>query len=129
LKLPKISIFILTFLFLFIFVGNFFYDISPYQLNKDLILIPPSFEHLFGTDRLGRDILARIIEGGKVSIIIGLGSAIISSLIGLIIGVTAGFLKGLIDKSIIILIDLFLTFPTFFLLLALISYMMLLFGF
>ena len=99
-----------------------FYITSPYLLNKDIILISPSYEHLFGTDRLGRDILARVIEGAKVSILIGLGSATISSLIGLIVGVTAGFFKGLIDKSITILIDLFLTFPTFFLLLALVSY-------
>ena len=121
-KLPKISISILIFLLLFIFLGDIFYITSPYLLNKDIILISPSYEHLFGTDRLGRDILARVIEGAKVSILIGLGSATISSLIGLIVGVTAGFFKGLIDKSITILIDLFLTFPTFFLLLALVSY-------
>jgi peptide/nickel transport system permease protein len=51
------------------------------------------------------------------------GSAVISSFIGLMVGVSAGFFKGKSDKLIIILIDLFLTFPTFFLLLALISYM------
>jgi peptide/nickel transport system permease protein len=76
-----------------------------------------------GTDRLGRDVMARIIEGGKVSLSIGVGSAVISSFIGLMVGVSAGFFKGKSDKLIIILIDLFLTFPTFFLLLALISYM------
>jgi peptide/nickel transport system permease protein len=76
-----------------------------------------------GTDRLGRDVMARIIEGGKVSLSIGVGSAVISSFIGLMVGVSAGFFKGKSDKLIIILIDLFITFPTFFLLLALISYM------
>jgi peptide/nickel transport system permease protein len=76
-----------------------------------------------GTDRLGRDVMARMIEGGKVSLAIGVGSALISSFVGLIIGVSAGFFRGKIDRLIVILIDLFLTFPTFFLLLALISYM------
>jgi peptide/nickel transport system permease protein len=79
-------------------------------------------EHFFGTDRLGRDVFARIIEGGKVSILIGVGSALIASFVGLIVGISAGFFKGKVDKSITITIDLFLTFPTFFLLLALVSY-------
>ncbi len=105
------------------FFGSFFYQISPYELDKTSILLPPSTEHIMGTDRLGRDVFARIMEGGKVSLGIGVGSALISSFIGLIVGVTAGFFRGKSDKLIVILIDLFLTFPTFFLLLALISYM------
>lgn len=82
----------------------------------------PSLEHYLGTDRLGRDLLARIIEGGKISLIIGFFSASIASLIGLILGASAGFFRGNTDKTLIIVIDLFLTFPTFFLLLALVSY-------
>jgi peptide/nickel transport system permease protein len=85
-------------------------------------LSSPSLSHPLGTDRLGRDILARVLQGGQTSLIIGFLSAIITSLIGLFIGINAGYFKGKIDKSIIILIDLFLTFPTFFLLLALVSY-------
>ena len=122
-KLPYISIFLIIFIFLLSFFGGCFYDKSPVELDPNSILLAPSFTHPFGTDRLGRDIFARVIEGGKVSLIIGVFSAVISSLIGLIIGVTAGFFRGVVDKSIVIMIDLFLTFPTFFLLLALISYM------
>ena len=122
-RVPYISIFVLTAIVLISFFGGDFYDYSPYLLDKNAILLPPSSEHLFGTDRLGRDLLARVIEGGKVSLSIGVGSAVISSLLGLIIGVSSGFFKGGTDKLIVIMIDLFLTFPTFFLLLALISYM------
>lgn len=107
---------------LFISLGDLLYSVSPFELNKDAILQSPTLTNLFGTDRLGRDILARVIEGGKNSLIIGVGSAIISSFIGLIIGITAGFFRGAIDKATVITIDLFLTFPTFFLLLALVSY-------
>ena len=121
-NIPYISIFILTFIVLFSFLGGFFYQVSPYELNKDAILLPPSLEHLFGTDRLGRDLLARVIEGGKISLIIGVGSALIASMIGLIAGVSAGFFKERFDKIFVIVVDLFLTFPTFFLLLALVSY-------
>lgn len=121
-KKPYFSISILIFVFLFCFVGGFFYTISPYDLNAGSILSQPSFEHPFGTDRLGRDLLARVIEGGKVSLVIGVGSAFIASFLGLILGSIAGFMRGKVDKAFVVIVDLFLTFPTFFLLLALISY-------
>ena len=92
-------------------------------MNPQSILLSPSLSHWFGTDRLGRDVLARVMFGGQVSLTIGIISAIIGSLLGLCIGISAGFFQKKVDKSIVILIDLFLTFPTFFLLLALISYM------
>jgi peptide/nickel transport system permease protein len=114
---------ILLFIILFSFFGDYIYHTSAFELDKTAILLPPSSSHLMGTDRLGRDVLARMIEGGRVSLLIGVGSAMIASLLGLIIGVSAGFFQGKVDKGIIIMIDLFLTFPTFFLLLALISYM------
>lgn len=122
-RVPYFSLVLLLLIVLISFFGSYFYGVSPFELDKNAILLPPSFEHPFGTDRLGRDLLARVIEGGKVSLIIGVGSALIASLLGLIIGVSAGFFKGWIDKFVILMIDLFLTFPTFFLLLALISYM------
>ena len=115
------SIILLT-LIILVFLMPFFYTVSAYELNPTKILQAPSLQHLFGTDRLGRDILARVLIGGQTSLIIGFLSAAIASFIGLFIGINAGFFKGNIDKAIIILIDLFLTFPTFFLLLALVSY-------
>ncbi len=122
-RVPYFSIMLLILIFIMSFFGSYLYQHSAYELDKTAILLSPSFEHIMGTDRLGRDLFARIIEGGKVSLSIGVGSALISSFIGLMVGVSAGFFRGKIDKIIIIIIDLFLTFPTFFLLLALISYM------
>jgi len=121
-KLPVLSISILLGIILLSFLGPFFYHISPFELDKGVILDPPNLQHLLGTDRLGRDLLARIIQGGQVSLIIGVGSAVIASLIGLLFGVSAGYFKGFFDKSFVMIVDLFLTFPTFFLLLALVSY-------
>lgn len=100
----------------------YFYTVSPYALNPDDVLLAPSLKHIFGTDRLGRDLFARLMQGGQVSLIIGVLSALIASFVGLVVGISAGYFKGMVDKSIVVLIDLFLTFPTFFLLLALISY-------
>ena len=118
----KVALYLLIAVILAIFLLPFFYTVSPYQLDPTKILQAPSLEHLFGTDRLGRDMLARILQGGQTSLIIGFLAASISSIVGLFIGINAGYFKGNIDKTITIMIDLFLTFPTFFLLLALVSY-------
>lgn len=120
--MPKFSILVIFLVFAFSFFGEYLYALDAQALDKMAILLPPSLEHLLGTDRLGRDIMARLIEGGKTSLIIGVGSALIASFIGLIIGATAGYFRGKVDKAFIIIVDLFLTFPTFFLLLALVSY-------
>ncbi len=120
--MPKFSIAILFCVFAFSFLGSFFYGVDAYALDSSSILVSPSLEHILGTDRLGRDILARLIEGGKISLIIGVGSAFIASMIGLILGSLAGYFRGAVDKTFVIIVDLFLTFPTFFLLLALVSY-------
>ncbi|WP_457595835.1 ABC transporter permease [Hydrogenimonas sp.] len=121
-KCPCISVAILVFLFLFSFMGPWLYHASPYDLHPNALLLPPSAEFPLGTDRLGRDLLARLMQGGRVSLIIGVGSALIASMLGLVIGITAGYLRGAVDRAFVVVVDLFLTFPTFFLLLALVSY-------
>ncbi|WP_345969549.1 ABC transporter permease [Sulfurimonas sp. HSL1-6] len=120
--LPRKTLFLLAVIVLVTFAGGFFYSADPYMLNSDAILAAPSFAHPFGTDRLGRDLLARIIEGGKISLVIGVGSALIGTFLGFILGAIAGYARGVVDKGFVIVVDLFLTFPTFFLLLALVSY-------
>lgn len=120
--MPKFSIFILFATLIFIIFGQFFYHASAYELNSLAILLPPTLEHPFGTDRLGRDLLARVIEGGKVSLLIGIGSAFVASMLGFLFGSIAGYFRGRVDRVFVVMVDLFLTFPTFFLLLALVSY-------
>ncbi len=121
-RFPIFSLTLLIAIISLTIFGSLFYTQDPYTFHKDLILQAPSLAHPMGTDRLGRDLLARVIEGGKISLLIGIGSALISSLIGLIMGVSAGYFKGWWDKSFVFIVDLFLTFPTFFLLLTLVSY-------
>ncbi len=120
--MPIFSILILVFVFSFSFFGMYFYNFDAYSLNANAILVEPSTLHILGTDRLGRDVLARLMEGGKVSLIIGVSSALIASVIGLLFGSMAGYFRGSLDKAFVVTVDLFLTFPTFFLLLALVSY-------
>ena len=121
-RCPCVSIALIVTLFLFSFAGQLIYTASPYELHPEALLMPPSGEYLLGTDRLGRDLLARLMYGGRVSLTIGVGSAVIASMAGLIVGITAGFFRGNVDKFFVVAVDLFLTFPTFFLLLALVSY-------
>ncbi len=116
------SVVLLAGVMFFSFFGSIFYSVDPSYLDKNSILLSPSYDHWFGTDRLGRDLLARLIEGGKVSLIIGFVSALFSTLIGLLYGVSAALLRGGYDKLFIVVVDLFLTFPTLFLLLTLVSY-------
>lgn len=116
------SVVLLSCVILFSFFGTYFYPLDPSHLDKSSILLSPSWEHLLGTDRLGRDLLARLLEGGKVSLIIGFISALLSTFIGLLYGVSAALLRGGFDKLFIVVVDLFLTFPTLFLLLTLVSY-------
>lgn len=120
--MPKVSISLLLLIFIFSFFAPLIYNGNPFELDAGSILSSPTLEHLLGTDRLGRDLLARLMYGGQVSIIIGVGSAFIASFIGLIFGSLAGYFRGGVDKSFVVIVDLFLTFPTFFLLLALVSY-------
>ena len=67
----KVALYLLIAVILAIFLLPFVYTISPYQLDPTKILQAPSFEHLFGTDRLGRDMFARVLNGGQTSLIIG----------------------------------------------------------
>ncbi len=100
--------------------------ISPYDpsaIDQDNLLMPPSSQHLLGTDSLGRDILSRIIYGARISLSIGLIAVGIATAIGLILGATAGFYGGLTDTLIMRFLDIMLCFPTFFLILAVVAIM------
>lgn len=83
---------------------------DPSESSMD-ILQGPSAAHWFGTDELGRDVFSRVLYGVRVSLIIGLGVAIFASLIGVPIGLVAGYARGKIDLLILQIIDLFVALP------------------
>lgn len=94
---------------------------DPYEINVEKILRPPSFEHPFGTDPLGRDVLSRIIWGARVSLWVGFVAVGIALLTGILIGALAGFYRGPIDTVLMRFVDIMLAIPTFFLILAVIA--------
>ena len=88
--------------------------ISPYDPYTSQIqnsLLPPSAEHYFGTDKLGRDIFTRILYGARISITMALIVVVISGGMGTLIGVISAYIGGKVDNVIMRLTDVFLAFP------------------
>jgi len=119
----KIGVYILIFVFLFSFILPFFYAKNPFTIDLSNDLASPSFEHPLGTDDFGRDVLARLIYGGRVSLGIGLIVILISSVIGTIIGAFSGYFGGIVDEILMRIVDIFLSFPGILLALTLISFL------
>ncbi len=91
---------------------------NPYAINPHAILQPPSAHHIFGTDRIGRDVFSRMIFAGRISIEVSLIAVSISIAIGILIGSVSGYFSGWIDSLLMRFTDIMLTFPVFFLILA-----------
>lgn len=95
------------------------YPYDPEDINLRAKLEPPSADHLMGTDDLGRDLMARILYGGRISMTVGLLSTGAALLIGTFIGAVAGFYGTWLDNLLMRLTDLFLSFPSLFVLILL----------
>ena len=92
---------------------------SPTEQNLAADLLPQSQQHLLGTDKLGRDVLSRILYGGRVSIFVGVTSVAVSLTLGFFIGSMAGYFGGWIDELLMRLVDVLLAFPGILLAIAL----------
>lgn len=90
-------------------------------VNLRAMNLPPSWDHPFGTDRTGRDLFARVLYGGRVSILVGLGSSILAAIIGIVIGVYSGYLGGWLDWVAMRISEVFMSFPQIVLVLLLVS--------
>ena len=84
---------------------------SPYDQDLYAVLSPPSGTHWLGTDNLGRDLLSRIFYGARVSLFVGIVCTVLSSAVGVVAGLVAGFKGGVIDAIIMRVTDAFLCFP------------------
>jgi len=109
-----------------LFIAIFAPWLSPYDPNYiDIhsILLPPSLSHLMGTDGLGRDVFSRMLYGSRISLLVGFVAVGIATLIGTFLGAVAGFYRGYIDSIIMRFVDIMLSIPTFFLILAVIAFL------
>jgi peptide/nickel transport system permease protein len=96
---------------------------DPDAIDSAAVLIGPNAVHPLGTDSIGRDVLSRMIFGARISLLVGFVSVGISTAIGVSLGALAGYVGGIVDTIIMRFVDVMLTFPTFFLILAVIAYM------
>lgn len=110
---------VFTFIVLSVLVGPFLWYIDPQELDITARNLGPSFAHPFGTDNLGRDMLAQVLAGGRIALAVGFTAMLLSLVLGTAIGVLAGFFKRL-DGPLMRLTDLFLALPLLPLLLVII---------
>lgn len=106
-------------LFIYAFGGGLIYTAERANYtDTSKRLMAPSREHPFGTDTVGRDVLARTIQGGRVSLMIGLTAAILEIVIGVLIGAAAGFFGGVTDSVLMRFTEAMLIIPALFLLIV-----------
>lgn len=110
-KLIIIGVSILSILIFISIFGKYFtkYDISSIDLFS--INSSPDSEHIIGTDDLGRDILARLLYGGRVSLCVGIFATLIQVSIGIILGTIAGYFGKFVDSFIMRIVDIVMCFP------------------
>src|SRR6266536_886053 len=94
---------------------------DPLVMNPTQLLQPPSAAHLMGTDELGRDVLSRVIWGARISLYVGVISVTMAVVIGVTLGLLAGYHGGLVDDVIARLLDIVFAFPTILLALGIVG--------
>jgi peptide/nickel transport system permease protein len=95
---------------------------SPHNIDRNHILEPPGLKHPFGTDDLGRDVMSRMIWGSRISLAVGFVAIGLATIIGMVLGAVSGYYGGWAERIIMRFIDIMLSIPTFFLILAVIAF-------
>jgi len=96
------------------------YDLIP--TDRDLVRsMPPSFKHWMGTDDAGRDIFTRVLQGGRISLMVGVISTLVSLVVGVSYGATAGYLGGRIDNLMMRIVDIMYSIPYILIVIVLLS--------
>lgn len=96
-------------------------EYNPNAIDISIILSPPTADHLFGTDQLGRDLFARVLYGARVSLLIVFGSLILAFLVGCTLGLASGWAGGVLDAVLMRTTDALLAFPMLILALSVIA--------
>lgn len=118
-KGAMVGLVILTVIVIASCFGPFIYPHDPFEISVATRNQGPSWSHLMGTDNTGRDVMARVLYGGRISLAVGFAAMIVSVLLGTLVGVLAGYFKKL-DRPLMALTDLFLALPILPLLLVVI---------
>jgi len=115
-KESKMGMLGLAILIFFVFISVFAEVLAPYPVgskegDRKAVLKPPSVKYFLGTDELGRDLLSILLQGGRVSLTIGLMATLVTAIIGTLIGVSAGYFGGRTEEILMRFTDLLLVIP------------------
>ncbi len=119
-KPAKLSLAWLFFIFAAACLSIFWLE-KARAIDLDIALQAPSLNHFFGTDLLGRDVFARMLCGGSVSLGVTAGATVLSVLFGVFVGLASGYFGGRLDRALMGFTDLALCFPAFFMMLAILA--------
>lgn len=120
-KLAVLGLIVLLLEIVMVVVVPWIIRIDPNFSNMDAFGAPPSAEHIFGTDIIGRDLFARFLSGGRISLLVGIVSSLLSLLIGAPLGMIAGYFRGASEMIIMRIADVFMSFPSMVLILVLVA--------
>ena len=120
-KLAMIGFIFVILITLLCILAPFVTSYDPKKIDYSAKGQPPSFEHILGTDKLGRDIFARVLYGGRISILIGLVGALSGSIIGMVLGSIAGYFGKWVDVILVRISEIFQTFPSMILILIMVA--------
>jgi peptide/nickel transport system permease protein len=110
-RLAVFSSVVLAIMILAILFGPFIYPVAINEIDFSAASQGPSWQHPFGTDDLGQDLLARMLYGGRISLAVGLAAMAVAVVVGILIGAVAGMSRGWVDSFLMWLTDLFLSLP------------------
>lgn len=114
-----VSLVVLTIIILITLGAPLFQRYSYEQIDLRARAAPPNTEHLLGTDRVGRDVWSRLLNGGQVSLLVGFGATLVATVIGTVLGAISGYYRGVVDMVIMRVTDVFMTFPSIIIMLTL----------
>ncbi len=121
--LAMVGFIIIVSVFILAMLAPFISPYDPNDIDVKAILLAPSWQHWMGTDGLGRDVLSRMLHGGRISLLVGLVAVGIATAIGIVLGAISGYYRGWVDTLIMRLVDVMLSIPSFFLILAVIAFL------
>ena len=127
-RLALIGLIFITFIVVAVIIGpailswttGYTYDLIPTD-NELVRSMPPSLRHPMGTDDAGRDLFARVLQGGRISLMVGVISTFVSLLVGVSYGAVAGFLGGRIDNIMMRIVDIIYAIPYILIVIVLLS--------
>lgn len=120
-KLAVLGVVMFFVICLLCFGAPLFTKYSPTAFALREKMQAPSLAHIFGTDQMGRDIWSRMLYGGRISIVVGLGSALGAALIGVTLGLFVGYKGGWLDNLLMKVADIFLSFPQMVLIIIIVA--------